>query len=155
MDPAVEAAFAARAPKPGPADACWPWERTRSNQGYGVFVVKRVQHRAHRVALSLALGRDLASDEDACHRCDNPPCCNPLHLFAGSHEENQRDKGRKGRAAKGERNGGGGKLTEDDVRAIRQRIAQGDTLTEIGADFGVSRVQIAHIKHGRQWRHVV
>jgi hypothetical protein len=154
VDDAVAQAFAIRAPTPLGPDDCWPWQRTLATKGYGVFVVDRVQYRASRVALSLALGRDLTADEEACHRCDNPPCVNPLHLFAASKAENQHDKGRKGRAARGERNGGGGKLYDDDVRAIRRRIAAGETLAAIAADYEVSRALVGHIKHGRLWRHV-
>ncbi len=53
----------------------------------------------HRVVLEHALGRKIPRSTDACHRCDNPPCCNPEHLFAGSRAANMRDAYRKGRVA--------------------------------------------------------
>lgn len=74
-------------------DACWPWTGYRMASGYG-----RNRHGyTHRYALQLALGRPLADGMEACHRCDNPPCCNPAHLFEGSRLANEQDKTAKGR----------------------------------------------------------
>lgn len=74
-------------------DSCWPWTRYRMANGYG-------RHRTgytHRYALELTLGRPLAEGMEACHSCDNPPCCNPAHLFEGTRLDNERDKTVKGR----------------------------------------------------------
>lgn len=79
-------------------DACWPWTQGRSDFGYG-----RVSHvgkpqSTHRLALMEKVGRSLSPQEQACHTCDNPPCCNPRHLFVGNAAINKRDSISKGRA---------------------------------------------------------
>lgn len=73
--------------------ACWPWTGYTMASGYG-----RNRHGyTHRYALELALGRPLADGMESCHTCDNPPCCNPAHLFEGTRLDNERDKTAKGR----------------------------------------------------------
>jgi len=77
--------------------ACWPWQDGKDRDGYGRFHVNRpgnTGERAHRVAFGLATGEDPIS---VLHRCDNPGCCNPAHLFAGDQALNNRDAHRKGR----------------------------------------------------------
>lgn len=78
-------------------DECWPW-RTAKPGEYGIFSLNGGGMRiASRVALQISIG-PLPSDILACHRCDNPPCCNPAHLFPGTHEQNMQDMVSKGRA---------------------------------------------------------
>lgn len=134
------------------ADGCWPWPHTRSQGDYGVFMWQRRQYVAMRVILGI---EDAGKHWQVCHSCDNPPCVNPAHLSIGTIVDNQKDKGRRGRAAKGERNGGGGRLTETDVRSIREEAERGVTQKQLGERFGVSAAMIGHITRGRAWRHVV
>jgi hypothetical protein len=131
-------------------DECWPWPGTQSNQGYGVIWLDGKQHVASRLIL------EASSSEQVLHVCDNPPCVNPAHLQRGTVQENQYDKGRKGRAARGEENRGGGKLKEQTVRDIRNRLSENDgsTLVDLGKEFGVSATMISNIRDGRAWRHV-
>lgn len=85
--------FWARVDRSAGPDACWPWTGPKNAQGYGIVS----GGTASRMALELTLGRRLAVRyELACHHCDNPPCCNPAHLFAGSHRDNAQDALRKG-----------------------------------------------------------
>jgi hypothetical protein len=84
------------------SSGCWEWVGARFDSGYGAFK-RRVdgewkQQRAHRVAYELAV-RPIPNGMLVCHRCDNPPCCNPLHLFLGSGTDNQQDMIQKGRKA--------------------------------------------------------
>lgn len=126
--------------KRGGPDECWPWLASRRDpDGYGAFRLNDKQNSAHRVAFILA-GGSLPPGALVLHRCDNPPCCNPRHLFAGDQAANIADKVAKGRQAKGPR-----KLTQAQIDAIRQacprpgeRFKWG-TGTELAAQFGISR----------------
>lgn len=84
-------------------DACWPWLGARDPKGYGQ-AGKR--WRAHRVAMFLTNG-PIPPGMFVCHHCDNPPCCNPAHLFIGTVTDNMRDCAAKGRTS---RKGGIGRL---------------------------------------------
>src|SRR5262245_56068801 len=80
----------------GDASVCWPWKAARSS-GYGVLRVAGRNIRANRLAWELTHG-PVPPGLWVLHRCDNPPCCNPAHLFLGSNEDNVRDMQSKGRA---------------------------------------------------------
>ena len=85
-------------PRVQKADGCWPWIASIGTDGYGKFWVRGRTTHAHRVAWELTHGQ--IPDDDprlVCHHCDNPPCCNPAHLFLGTHSENAQDMVRKGR----------------------------------------------------------
>lgn len=102
------------------AGECWPWQAYQMKSGYGVFTLRKgVFVTASRVAL--ALTTPIPDGHVACHRCDNPPCCNPLHLFVGTQADNANDcqlKGRGGRRDRGEASPSA-KLTEEAVLRIR------------------------------------
>lgn len=80
--------------------SCWPWRggrRGRKGQEYGTFCIDGKMFSANRVAWEIANGEDLG-DRIACHTCDNPLCCNPAHIYAGSHKTNRADAVARGRA---------------------------------------------------------
>lgn len=128
---------------------CWEWTGGKFHNKYGQFGINRKHYYAHRV--SYALFVDMIPDGmEVCHSCDNPGCVNPKHLFLGTHQENINDKVRKNRQAKGE-NQGRHKLSEQNIYQIREMLEQDYTQQEIANIFGVSQVQICHIKSGGHW----
>lgn len=90
-----------------------------------------------------------------CHKCDNPLCVNPAHMFIGTQTDNMRDMANKGRT--GVRHGSSNhvaKLTESDVLAIRERAAAGEVLNTMAIEYGVTSIVISKIVRGLSWKHV-
>lgn len=145
--------FWSKVNKRGPND-CWVWTAGKLKDGYGAFKtgeLGREQTSAHRYSYRLAHG-EIPPGMVVCHRCDNPPCVNPAHLFLGTQRDNQMDKITKGRAntAHG-RALPHAKLDETSVRLIRART---DSAVKVAADFGVSPSVIDSVRHRRSWKHV-
>jgi len=86
-------------------DGCWIWKGCKDKGGYGYIGIKGSTLKAHRVAKTLESG-PIPHGMFVCHHCDNPPCCNPDHLFIGTNTDNVRDAKSKGRLATGNKNGG-------------------------------------------------
>lgn len=136
----------------GPA-ACWPWKYKRSPRGYGQTIVAGRDVRAHRVAWEVTHG-PIPAGMVVCHHCDNPPCCNPRHLFLGDALDNVHDKVAKKRHQVGERSHLA-KLTEPDVVAILTALRDGTaTKAELGRRYGVARGHIGKIAARVWWKHV-
>jgi len=134
-----------------PVGECWEWQGYTHTHGYGgVYGDDNKQFRVHRVAYGLAHG-DFDQSLHVCHHCDNPICCNPAHLFLGTHEDNMRDMVRKGRSTAGEKHGMA-KLTAAQVIEIRELLAAGDlTHGAIAKQYGVSRPAVSQINTGARW----
>lgn len=128
---------------------CWEFVGGRTGSNYGALWVDGKNVSAHRLAYELTFG-PIEKGKVVCHRCDNPPCCNPDHLFIGSIQDNKDDEINKDRHVYGERVGNH-KLTEDDVRAIRVLLDENFTLQYIGNKFNVTRQAIHRIKYGLSW----
>lgn len=135
-------------------EQCWPWTACRFWAGYGKFGVDGKTAYAHRVAWVLIHG-PIPEDLDVLHTCDNPPCCNPAHLFLGTHADNMRDRERKGRhnAPHGEKSGTS-KLNDALVATIRERYRNGETVAALASDVGVVYSTIYVIVTYKRWKHV-
>jgi hypothetical protein len=134
-------------------DDCWEWQAYRNRAGYGIIGTRgRSSAVASRLALAIKLG-GLTPEQLTLHSCDNPPCCNPAHLSAGTHRDNAIDRSVKGRSMRGESHVTA-KLTEDDVRAIRALAASGLSHRKIGAKYDIDAATVFQIKHRRSWVHV-
>lgn len=81
----------------GASNKCWPWTGARFAKGYGSFDIKGKSVIAHRQAWQLEHEQPIPADMMICHHCDNPPCCNPRHLYLGTRATNMRDMWRRKR----------------------------------------------------------
>jgi hypothetical protein len=130
-----------------PFHPCWEWMGAKSHNGYGVTSVGRKSLRAHRISWELHNG-PIPDGLLVLHRCDNPSCVNPEHLFLGTHADNMRDAARKGRISREPKYF---KLTRGDVAEIRKRLAAGETQQSIADIFDVSKACIGNIHRGKTW----
>ena len=148
----VEKQFWARVERQGPED-CWEWQGSRLPAGYGTFGSLGKTLYAHRVSWELHFGA-VPQGLFVCHKCDNPPCCNPVHLFLGTQGDNLQDMKQKGRSQVGERHWNV-KLSETQVLEIRNRYSRGQiTQDELAKEFGVSQGTIWDIVGGNSWSHL-
>lgn len=134
---------------------CWEWTAHRQQRGYGQFVVRKgVFYGAHVVSYALTHG-PIPPGMSICHRCDNPPCVRPDHLFLGTQSDNAYDMFAKGRATRTrgmER--ANARLTDGDVRVIRSAPRYWGLIRDLSAHYGVSTTTIRDIRNGQKWRHV-
>lgn len=141
----------------GEVGKCWEWPGEKIKRGYGTISVwngkKRVARSlAHRVSWEAFHGEPPPASGVVCHSCDNPPCCNPEHLFVGTQADNLKDMWSKGRghtANTGVGNMGSAKLQKSQVLSIRNS-SEGDRDTAL--QFGVSRRTVRDIKSRRTWQ---
>lgn len=134
-------------------NGCWEWMRGRDQDGYGNLRWGKEQ-RTNRIAWLLVYGA-IPKDKQVLHRCDNPPCCNPLHLFLGTDADNKEDMWAKGRGCgpRGELSAWA-KLTEAQVQEIRRLHQAGVVQRRIAEQFGVGFKAISKIVLRQRWTHV-
>src|SRR5437667_11588713 len=147
-------------------DECWPWKGTIGTWGYAYFTVCRSSKtnnlKSSRVAYFLHFGED-PYPMFVLHTCDNHACCNPHHLFKGTQAENIADMMAKGRSSagkkrppgvyKGEGNGRA-KLTDVQIKEIRQLLDNGLRMHQIAIWYGVKHQAISKIRLRQRWAHV-
>lgn len=156
--PATPERFWARVNKNGPTvrselGPCWLWTAARWANGYGCAHWNGRRRKAHALAFEIANATAVEGGVVR-HRCDNPPCCNPDHLEIGTPVDNVADRDARGRTAKGERVTIG-KLTEDDVVAIRSMyVPRKVPLSRLASMFGVSKKTVGAVLRRETWRHV-
>lgn len=112
----------------GARHECWEWQGAQSEFGHGNIAIQGTTHRAHQVAYFLFRG-DIG-DNHVLHLCDVPSCVNPAHLYLGNHSDNMLDSYHRGNHPKGEDHPVA-TLSDDAVRRIRERYADGESLAEI------------------------
>jgi hypothetical protein len=134
---------------------CWQWDSAIGSRGYGLFWVggKKRTAFAHRVSWEMHNEQIIPLGMYVMHSCDNPRCVNPTHLSIGTARDNKLDAVRKKRHAYGERNGGGGKLTEATAQRIKQR-ADGLSISQMALAYGICKTNVKRILSGKLWKHV-
>lgn len=142
-------------------DGCWNWLGTKHNLGYGLLFLRKRPNGssdrayAHRFSYELAKGK-IPNGLYVCHKCDNPNCVNPDHLFVGTQSDNMTDCSQKGRLRPGNTSGennGLAKLTEEKVRYIRAMRGKRN-YSELAREFGVSHIAVRLASLRKTWRHV-
>lgn len=164
---------------PVPFSGCYEWLGKADRLGYGRIWVSGGYQLAHRVAYFIEYGV-LRDDQVICHRCDNPSCVRPEHLFAGTQADNIRDAQRKGRLAVGDRHGsyrerhhsygkrnlalceaasvanrgeGNGKAKMSEAQAYLA-LREGWPRQRIADEFGVNYQTASDLVAGRTWKHL-
>lgn len=133
---------------------CIEWKGAKSTRGYGNILIKGKNYKAHRIAYKNHYG-DFDEKLLVCHKCDNPSCVNPLHLFLGTHKDNSKDMVNKGRNKHGDTSGeknGQHKLSYRSIKIIRQFLYQKIPGFEIATAYGISKAQVSRIKNNKKWR---
>lgn len=133
----------------GEPGECWRWQSSTSESGHGRF-----HFYAHRFALLLQ-GEDIEGSL-VCHRCDNPWCVNPDHLYVGTCSDNLKDMYERGQrdTPQGEEHPNA-YLSEEDVREIQRRYADGGvTQGDLASEYGVHQTTVSRIVKGSMWPHL-
>lgn len=132
---------------------CYEWIKSKDKDGYGQVRVGKTQKRPHRIMYRLLNG-EIPASLHVLHRCDNPSCCRPSHLFLGTQADNVRDRNKKNRQVKGE-NQRSAKLTVGAVLEIRSKYKMGGhTHRDLAREYGINHSNIGCIIRRTHWRHV-
>jgi hypothetical protein len=139
-------------------NSCWEWKGAIDAYGYGVLSNKDKTIKAHRVSYEIYYSEPLG-DLHCLHKCDNPSCVNPLHLFAGTNLDNVKDKVKKGRCYTGNQKGennGASKLSDTQVSKIRELYNSGKyTTLKLGEMYNVNRSTISYIINNKTYKHLL
>lgn len=150
-------------------DYCWIWTGPRNHRGYGSFSRRKGSIATHRFSWEIHRG-PIPENLHVLHKCDNRPCCNPNHLFLGTHADNMRDMAEKGRSCKGDKNNSRlhpeslrqgsannkAKISESDIVAIRTTYRSGlVTLKQLAIPLGITEFTVSQIIRRKTWKHVI
>ncbi len=134
---------------------CILWTKAKNGGGYPIIWHNGKARMAIRVWWEQETGKPIPKGRCVCHKCDNPSCINPDHLFLGSYSDNLRDMHLKGRSnhARGV-NHGLSKLTPEKVREIRRKYDMGARIKELHREYDCARTTIHKVVYGITWRHI-
>lgn len=133
---------------------CWEWQGARRPTGHGIFMGEgRKAVPASRYSLELHLGRPAPEGTETCHRCDNPPCVNPRHLYFGTRQSNVDDAWARGLMPVGSQRASA-KLHEDEVVSLRLAYAAGGDARSLARQYGIATPTLRQIVLGMKWKHV-
>lgn len=133
---------------------CWEWKALTNLSGYGRFRYQGKMELSHRVSWEITNG-SIPDNLCVLHKCDNPRCVNPNHLFLGTRQDNSLDMVVKNRDRNGDQKGennGFSKLTWDNVNKIRELRKQNIPLDVLAKNFEVSKSTISLIVNYKIWR---
>lgn len=160
----ITSRFKAKTGTPKP-NGCIEWIGWKNEGGYGKFSINKEEYMsAHRFSYQNYVG-EIPDKMCVCHKCDNPSCVNPEHLFLGTRSENMKDMADKGRHPNKKGvpllidNKGSkhifSKLNEEKVKQIKIKLSQGIKGTIIAREYNVVDQTIYEIKNGKNWKHVI
>ncbi len=129
-------------------DGCWPWKDATDDKGYGIFCFCGKKFRAHRIAHEIAIG-EVGLGLLVCHRCDNPPCVRPSHLFKGSIIANNIDKMTKVRHRV--LFGADHPKTIISPELAQQIRTVKGTQRNVALMFGLSKTTVGRVRRGEDW----
>jgi hypothetical protein len=123
----------------GGCESCWPWLGFKNPKGYGQFSLKDKTILAHRWSYQHHYGISIPQNMHVCHSCDNPACCNPLHLSLGTNQDNVNDKMKRGRFRPKQT-----KFTQEELNTMKHLREAGMSRDKLGKLFGCHKATIAH-----------
>lgn len=148
----LEDRFWEKVDRSGGDNSCWLWTSALDTKGYGVIQIHGKTIKATRVAYQLTTG-PIPPGLLMCHTCDNPPCVNPRHLYAGSYSENGIDASQRGRLVimRGEDHIRA-KLTNSEAEEVRRLYRKGGfSQREIGERYGLAQTTVSRIVRGKRY----
>jgi hypothetical protein len=138
-------------------NGCWEWCSKRDRAGYGQLTRERKNLMAHKLSYQIFVG-PIKKGLYVCHKCDNPPCIRPDHLFLGTQKQNMKDCIEKGRFKIGGNKysaAANQRLTEKQVKEIRRKYPSGNyTQLELAKFYGVTQTCISDILVFKTWKHL-
>ena len=135
--------------KKGGRSECWSWLKGKDDEGYGCIYFDGKRTRSHRVSYRLYYGI-IPDGLHVLHRCDNPSCVNPYHLFLGTNKDNMKDKVSKNRQNKGSYVHCS-KLTKEEVLEVVYLVSQGWSERKVSYFYNINSSSVNKIMTGISW----